>query len=164
MWAVGCCSSPPWVAWDTGTWALMRTAAKDLRDLLTLRGASFEIDECTAEVGGDRRAIERLVGRLFATLAAAAGRGERIAVRISEAAQDVEITIARPAGLEIDKLNAAQGPTHDAVLLGADFAIRLAHNLARELGGRFHLGDHVVRLALPLASRVAATGGSRHHP
>ena len=144
--------------------ALMRTAAKDLRDLLTLRGASFEIDECTAEVGGDRRAIERLVGRLFATLAAAAGRGERIAVRIAEAAQDVEITIARPAGLEIDKLDAAQGPTHDAVLLGADFAIRLAHNLARELGGRFHLGDHVVRLSLPLASRVAATGGSRHHP
>lgn len=143
---------------------LMRDVADDLGDLLALRGASFAIDHGEVEVGGDRRAIERLIGRLFATLAAAARRDERVEVRIAETAQDVTIDIARPTGLDIAELDAAQGASHDAVLLGAEFALRLAHNLARELGGRFEMGDDLIRLVLPLASRVAATGGSRHHP
>jgi len=144
--------------------ALMRDVVTDLGDLLALRGAFFAIDDGDVLVGGDRRAIERLIGRLFATLAAAARRDERIEVRIAETPQDVAIEIARPIGLVIAELDAAQGASHDAVLLGADFAIRLVHNLARELGGRFDLGDGLIRLTLPIASRVAATGGSRHHP
>lgn len=143
---------------------LMRDVVADLGDLLALRGAILAIDDGDVLVGGDRRAIERLIGRLFATLAAAARRDERIEVRIAETPQDVAIEIARPIGLVNAELDAAQGASHDAVLLGADFAIRLVHNLARELGGRFDLGDDLIRLTLPIASRVAATGGSRHHP
>lgn len=143
---------------------LMRGVADDLGDLLGLRGAAFEIDPNAVEVEGDRRAIERLIGRLFATLAAAAQRDERIDVRIDEAGSAVAIDIARPAGLDVDALDAAEGETRDAVLLGADFALRLARNLAHELGGAFEIGVDRLRLTLPAASRVAATGGSRHQP
>ena len=143
---------------------LMRSVAADLGDLLTLRGAAFDIDPDQTQVEGDRRAIERLIGRLFATLAAAAKRDERIGVRIQDAGPLVAIHIARPSGLDIDALDAAEGETRDAVLLGADFALRLARNLAHELGGAFEIGVDRLRLTLPAASRVAATGGSRHQP
>ncbi|WP_236547924.1 sensor histidine kinase [Sphingomonas sp. AX6] len=144
--------------------ALMRDVARDLEDLLALRGAAFEIRDDEVEVDGDRRAIERLIGRLFATLAASAQRDERLMVRIAAHPGAVEIEIARPAGLDIEALDAAEGPAHDAVLLGADFALRLARNLARELGGRFDLLPDRLRLALPAVTRVAASEGSGHHP
>ncbi len=143
---------------------LMRGVADDLGDLLALRGASFEIDASDIEVDGDRRAIERLIGRLFATLAAAAQRDERIDVRIHQSDSAIVIQIARPSGLDIDALDAAEGETRDAVLLGADFALRLARNLAHELGGAFEMGVDRLCLTLPAARRVAATGGSRHQP
>jgi signal transduction histidine kinase len=143
---------------------LMRGVANDLGDLLALRGAAFAIEDGDAEIDGDRRAIERLVGRLFATLAAASGRDERIDVRIEQAGALVAIDIARPAGLDIEALDSAEGETRDAVLLGAEFALRLARNLAHELGGAFEIGADRLRLTLPAASRVAATNGSRHQP
>lgn len=143
---------------------LMRGVANDLGDLLALRGAAFAIEDGDAEIDGDRRAVERLVGRLFATLAAAAGRGERIDVWIEQAGAVVAIDIARPAGLDIEALDSAEGETRDAVLLGAEFALRLARNLAHELGGTFEIGADRLRLTLPAASRVAATNGSRHQP
>lgn len=143
---------------------LIRGVAADLGDLLALRGAAFEIGSDEAEVEGDRRAVERLIGRLFATLAAAAQRHERIAVGIESTGPMVVVDIARPTGLDVEALDAAEGETRDAVLLGADFALRLAGNLAHELGGTFEISGNRVRLALPAASRVAATGGSRHQP
>lgn len=142
--------------------ALMRDVADDLNDLLALRGAAFAIDESYAEVDGDRHAIERLIGRLFATLVAAAQRGETIAVRITPYPDEIDIAITRPVGLDVDTLDAIEGPAHDAVLLGADFALRLARNLARELGGRFDLQPDRLRLSLPSVTRVAAIEGSGH--
>lgn len=143
---------------------LMHGVANDLGDLLALRGATFAIEDGGAEIDGDRRAVERLVARLFATLAAAAGRGERIDVRIEQAGAVVAIDIARPASLDIEALDSAEGETRDAVLLGAEFALRLARNLAHELGGSFEIGTDRLRMTLPAASRVAVTNGSRHQP
>jgi signal transduction histidine kinase len=104
---------------------------------------------------GDRRAVERLLARLLATLVSASGQGERIGVHMAlEAAETVSITIDRPQALADypgDSVLDIDDEREDMTLLGTGFALRLARNLARELGGALVIGPESLTLRLPAA-------------
>ncbi|WP_338061595.1 HAMP domain-containing sensor histidine kinase [Sphingomonas pollutisoli] len=136
---------------------LLARIVGDLAPLADLRSATID---CRAApdlvIAGDDRAVERLIGRLFATLLASAQAGERIGVtaRIEDAQAVIvfdrpRALVAYPADglLRIDAETEAEQA--GAPLLGTGFALRLARNLAGELGGSLTLGDAVLTLRLP---------------
>lgn len=138
---------------------LVRRAADDLAPLAAERGAAMTIDAEPAIVHADDRAVERLVARLLATLLAAAGRGERLRVQVTRKSRNARLSVTRPrafAAAAGDALLAidADASTEGGPLLGAGFALRLARNLAMELGGRLEIEDHRLTLRLPLAQPV----------
>ena len=131
-------------------------ALADLEPLRRLRGATVMLlpDGDDATVVADDRALERLVGRLLAALVSAAGSGERLTVAIAAAGDTVLMVVDKPAALDV------AGEAADAEgtpLLGTAFALRLAGNLAAELGGA--LVTDVSRLTLRLPSAVDRTVG-----
>ncbi len=138
--------------------------ADDLAPLAELRGSvvSLPVDDQT--VIGDRRAVERLLARLLATLVSASARGERIGVRMApEPDGKIAITIDRPRALADypgDSVLGIDDEREDATLLGTGFALRLARNLARELGGSLVIGPESLTLRLPAA--VTAQVGQAH--
>ena len=119
--------------------------ARDLEPLAMLRGTALDIHpmgEHTAFT--DDRALERLLSRLLAALTAAAAPGERIDIAEAPAPEgQVALCFARPAALG----NGGEG----VPLLGTGFALRLARNLAAELGGELLFGEHLLTLRLPAA-------------
>ena len=113
----------------------------------------------------DDRNMERLLSRLLAALTAAAASGERIDIAEAPApAGQVAICFARPVSLGTggeDVLLSIDGDGvgtegEGAPLLGTGFALRLARNLAIELGGELIFGDHLLTLRLPAAADVIA--------
>lgn len=143
---------------------LLAVIADDLAELTTLRGSmiSLPIDDLAVE--GDRRAIERLLSRLMATLVSASGAGERIGVHLAhEGDAMIALSIERPQALADYPGDAVLGlddEREDATLLGVGFALRLARNLARELGGGLSIDAQTLTLRLPAA--VTAAVGQAH--
>ena len=132
---------------------------KDLEPLATLRGA-----ETTLDIGydvlakGDDRVIERLLARLLAVLVSAARAGETIAVLATREDSDAVVRMTRPEALTVTSGNASalaidaeEEAAAGAPLLGSGFALRLAMNLARELGGTLLIGEARLTLRLPAA-------------
>jgi len=140
---------------------LLERVAQDLQPLATLRGTSIEIqaDHGELAVAGDDRAVERLIGRLLATLVASGGRDERIGITATpDGDATITVTFDRPAALAAyagDSLLTidaeAEADREGAPLLGTGFALRLARNLAAELHGALHIGDKALTLRLPAA-------------
>lgn len=143
---------------------LLEAIAEDLAPLAKLRGAAVTLAGDDVAVAGDRRAVERLLSRLLATLVSAAGAGERIEVRtLLEGADMVAIAIDRPRALAEypgDSVLGIDDEREDASLLGTGFALRLARNLARELGGSLVIES--ASLTLRLRAVVASPSGQAH--
>ncbi|WP_256731205.1 HAMP domain-containing sensor histidine kinase [Sphingomonas sp. dw_22] len=143
---------------------LISGIADDLAELAALRGSiiSLPVDDLLVE--GDRRAVERLLARLMATLVSASGPGERIGVQLAlESDHKVAITIDRPAALADypgDSVLGIDDEREDATLLGTGFALRLARNLARELGGSLLIAPESLTLRLPAS--VSEQVGQAH--
>jgi signal transduction histidine kinase len=138
---------------------LMRTA-EDLDALRDLRGSTIDIEDGTPglTIAGDTLAVERVVARLMATAVAATQPGEHIVVRaIADGTDMVAVSIDRPqtfagysseALVTMDSENVGEG---QASLLGVGFTLRLARNLAAELGGGLTIGEESLTLRLPAA-------------
>ena len=127
--------------------------ADDLAQLSALRGSALSLPIDDLAVTGDRRAVERLLARLMATLVSASGPGERIGIRTALESDDkVTITMDRPAALSDypgDSVLGIDDEGGDSTLLGTGFALRLARNLARELGGSLVIEPESLTLRLP---------------
>lgn len=133
---------------------LLKAVVDDLAPLSLQRGSAIRIEGEDAAVSCDRRALERLIARLMATLVSASGHGERIGVRIAPADRsNLVLTIDRPAALRHDRGDALRDLDEhgDTALLGTGFALRLGHDLARELGGSLAFGPAGIILSLPAA-------------
>lgn len=134
---------------------VLATIVDDLAPLSELRGSVIALPIADLSVTGDRRAVERLLARLLATLVSASGQGERIGVHMAaEGVDKIAITIDRPQALADypgDQVLDIDDEREDATLLGTGFALRLARNLARELGGALVIGPESLTLRLPAA-------------
>lgn len=140
---------------------LLQRIALDLEPLAALRGTALALDIAAGDVAirGDDRAVDRLFARLLAALVAAGSAGETIAVRMGrEGDETVAIHIDRPralaayAGDALLMIDAeAEAEATGAPLLGTGFALRLARNLAVELGGSLTIGVDRLTLRLPAA-------------
>ncbi|UVO49153.1 sensor histidine kinase [Sphingomonas sp. SUN019] len=140
---------------------LLARLAGDLAPLAVLRGCTIDIApvDDTLLLGCDDRVAERLLSRLLAALVSAGGPGERIAVGAHAGdAGLARIDFTRPATLaavpdaallSLDAEREADLP--GAPLLGTGFALRLARNLASELGGSLMIGATRLTLTLPAA-------------
>lgn len=153
---------------------LLARIAEDLAPLTTLRGTTLDcvVADPLLAIRADDRAVERLIGRLLATLVAAGGAGERLGVAATRDDGAVAIVFDRPMALAaygeesvltIDAESEAEraddrggGP-----LLGTGFALRLARNLAAELRGSLVLGDKSLTLRLPGAFSADMEQASR---
>lgn len=137
---------------------LLAMIADDLASLCELRGTALEIEPTDIAVAGDRRAVERLLARLLATLVSAGGREESIHVRIGlEGDGFAAIVLDRPQALDAwpgDSVFDVDDGEEDLSLLGTGFALRLARNLARELAGTLTFGTATLTLRLPAADAV----------
>ena len=152
---------------------MLERIAQDLAPLATLRGTVLDIHPMGDHAAlTDDRALERLLSRLLAALTAAAVSGERIDIAEAPApAGQVAICFARPqalaaggeeALLSLDDDSAmARADTDGAPLLGAGFALRLARNLAVELGGELVFGEDLLTLRLPAALEDAVGQAGR---
>ncbi len=140
---------------------LLQRIVHDLAPLATLRQASIllDIDAGDVAIKGDDRAVDRLFTRLFAALVSAGSAGETIAIRLGREGEDtVAVHIGRPRALAAypgDALLAidaeSEAEIEGAPLLGTGFALRLARNLAVELGGSLTIGVDRLTLRLPAA-------------
>jgi signal transduction histidine kinase len=140
---------------------LLARIADDLAPLARLRGAALAIDAGAdgIAIAGDDRAVERLIARLMATLVSSASPDEHIAVVASgEGDRIVALAFDRPRALGAyaeDRLLTidaeVEAEREGAPLLGTGFALRLARNLATELGGSLTIGEHSLTLRLPAA-------------
>jgi signal transduction histidine kinase len=150
---------------------LIERVAADLAPLAELRGAEIAPaeDMPALDVIGDAPALERLIGRLMAALVAAGARGERIGIEAAAEEDQVAVSFDRPAGLaaysgeallaiDAEQEAAAEG----APLLGTGFALRLARNLAAELGGSLTMGTERLTLRLPAAGTDGVGQVSNH--
>ncbi|KQM97537.1 histidine kinase dimerization/phospho-acceptor domain-containing protein [Sphingomonas sp. Leaf25] len=139
---------------------LFQTIVADLTTLCELRGAVLEIEPTDVTVSGDRRAIERLLARLLATLVSASATGEALYVRMGmEGDGNVAIVFDRPAAFAAwpgDSVFDVDDSEEDASLLGTGFALRLARNLANELGGALLFGSATLTLRLPAVQGMEA--------
>lgn len=137
---------------------LIERIVRDLEPLAQLRGSVIQPAAVAAKmiVAGDDRAVERLVGRLLSAVVSASTHGEVIAIHAVAEEADILLSANRPAALaaigddallSIDAESEAAMP--GAPLLGTGFALRLARNLARELGGELILDADRLTLRLP---------------
>jgi signal transduction histidine kinase len=144
---------------------LLDRVARDLQPLATLRGTSLDVampaGDC--DIRGDDRAVERLIGRLLAALVSAGRNGEQLGVVVRPVADTVTIEFDRPAALAAHATDVLlsidaehESDSDGAPLLGTGFALRLAQNLAVELGGVLTIGADRLTLQLPAADTVDA--------
>lgn len=140
--------------------ALTDRLLADLAPLAALRGVvpTRAPDRPSRLAAVDDRAAERLVGRLLSAILSVAVAGEAIGIRVRDLDDAVGLEVDRPRLLaEVagnDPPHApddAEGGRLGAPLLGTDFALRLARNLARELGGSLFIGEDRLTLRLPAA-------------
>jgi signal transduction histidine kinase len=135
----------------------------DLVPLAELRGVETWVaaESDLPLVAADDRALERLVGRLLSTVLSAGAAGERLECSLGSVAGMVTLAMDRPRALllEEESVDAAllAIDQHDgegaagAPLLGVGFALRLARNLAAELGGELVIDQDRLTLRLPAA-------------
>lgn len=136
----------------------------DLAPLARLRGAGIGFDpDGEHAVRADDRAVERLVGRLLAALLSVCAAGERLKVKVKTKGDgSIALQVDRPAALvaladesllsiDADAVADAAGAAEGMPLLGTGFALRLARNLAAELGGSLAIGPARLTLRLPAA-------------
>lgn len=150
--------------------ALLERIGTDLAPLAASRGTVLQIDTIPGELTlrGDERAVERLIGRLLATLVASSTAGERIALTATRAEPDgVMLVFDRPqalAGYAGDALLSIAPDDGDSeaggYLLGTGFALRLARNLAIELGGSLAIDATTLTLHLPTMRSIDAEQAS----
>lgn len=137
---------------------LLARTLDELAPLMRLRGCTVDLAPVppALALACDERIAERLVGRLVAALIASAADGERLAIDVRDEGADVAIDITRPlalatipdtALLTLDAEREVEMP--GAPLLGTGFAIRLARNLATELGGALIIDADRLTLRLP---------------
>jgi len=140
---------------------LLDRVTRDLAPLASLRGTSLNVampaGDC--EILGDDRAVERLVGRLLAALVSAGRNGEHLGIVVRPVADTVTIEFDRPAALAAYATDVllsidAEQEGDGAPLLGTGFALRLAQNLAVELGGVLTIGLDRLTLQLPAANKT----------
>ncbi|SEM52261.1 hypothetical protein SAMN05192583_0502 [Sphingomonas gellani] len=146
---------------------IVRDILADLQPLAALRGTVplLSVAPDLPAASGDARAVERVIARLLATAISSGASGERIGVDVAGAIGGVSIAIDRPRGLsgvpdgedalltldDVTPVGELMEGVHGVPLLGATFALRLAHNLARELGGALTVGPDRLTLRLPAA-------------
>ncbi|WP_235529516.1 sensor histidine kinase [Sphingomonas sp. Leaf242] len=144
---------------------LLDRVVADLKPLAALRGTSVAIvapaGDC--DILGDDRAVERLIGRLMAALVSAGRPDERLCIVVRPVGETVTIAFDRPAALAAHatdvllSIDAEQESDDDgAPLLGTGFALRLAQNLAVELGGALTIGMESLTLQLPASETQSA--------
>ncbi|VVT07281.1 conserved hypothetical protein [Sphingomonas sp. EC-HK361] len=151
--------------------ALIRGLIRDLEPLASLRGSRVTLDaiDAAVAVAGDDRAVERLIGRLLSAIVSAGGPGEAIGITLRRENDAIAIDVDRPAALaaigddallRIDAESEAAMP--GAPLLGTGFALRLARNLALELGGELQLEARRLTLRLPAVPYAPMEQASIH--
>jgi signal transduction histidine kinase len=137
---------------------LLAEIAADLAPLAQLRGAAVSVEGVDPVVRGDRRAIERLLARLLATLVSAAGAGETIRVQALRAEGEPPLlAFDRPAAFAAypgEAMLAIDDEGEDVALLGTGFAMRLVRNLAKELDGALLFERERLMLRLPSPDAV----------
>lgn len=142
--------------------AMIRRTAAQLAPVLEPRGTriAVEFPETTSLlVAIDSEDAEALLWRVLASLAAACGGGERLALRldpvIGAGGAMARLACTLPARLagEANLFAATARPVESAInagLFGAGFALRLARAEARAAGGRLEREDERLAMALPL--------------
>ena len=135
---------------------MLKRAAKDLRPLMDLRQSVADMDFGPEGlyVAGDEVAIARVVSRLMALAIGASAIGERVSVRATLKDDFVRVAVERPRAFNRwpgEHLLSADGEDQEGSLLGTAFGLRLARNLATELGGGLKIGEHRLTLRLPAA-------------
>ncbi|MCL4673316.1 MAG: sensor histidine kinase [Sphingomonadaceae bacterium] len=108
-----------------------------------------------------QQAAEALVWRMLATLAGAAGAGERMQLTLDRTSREVLLGCEIPAGLagEHDIFSATARASSGALsagAFGAGFALRLVRAEARAIGGSLARVDDVLLLVLPLLTGIEA--------
>ncbi|HEX8484185.1 sensor histidine kinase [Sphingomonas sp.] len=137
---------------------LVSGVVADLQPLAALRGAVLMLhpDGASPDVDADDRALERLAARLLAALVGVAGRGEIVGVAI-HAGEGAGLVIDRPVALAgrgdeaLLSIDADREADDGEPLLGTGFALRLASNLAVELGGSLTIEPACLTLRLRAA-------------
>lgn len=149
--------------------ALLARVAADLSSLASARGCTVELAPVNdaLRIAGDERAMERLFGRLIATLAAAAQEGEAILVQAAPALSGgVDVAIGKPrafANLPEERLldmEAGSDAAPGSPLLGTGFALRLARDLAVRLGGALLIRADRITVTLPTAAAAGASAAA----
>lgn len=137
---------------------LIARVAADLAPLAAIRAVALVVEPVDErlQIMGDDRAVERLLSRLAAALVAAGGGGERIGITALADDAAVAIRFDRPQALRVADDAAllsldGDGDAVGAPLLGTGFALRLARNLAAELGGGLSIAADGLTLRLPMA-------------
>jgi signal transduction histidine kinase len=144
--------------------ALLRRTAGQLAPVLAPQGAGFELDfgdDACLITAIDPEDAEGLVWRLLASLAAAAGPGERIALQlapvIGAGRGEARLVCSIPARLaaagEANLFAATTRTGESAIspgLFGTGFALRLARAEARAAGGALRRDGDGLLLTLPL--------------
>jgi hypothetical protein len=153
---------------ETDLAALVRRTAAQLDPVLAPQGAGLALafpDTATLLIGLDPEDAEALVWRLLASLGAACGAGERIAVQldplIGAGGAMARLICALPARLTAeDNLFAATTRSAESAinagLFGTGFALRLARAEARAAGGTLRRDGAMLVLTLPLLTQVSA--------
>jgi len=135
---------------------LLARAARDLEPLMLLRQSVVDIDggEPGLAIAGDEVAVARLISRLMALAVGASGIGERIAIRAWSKDGQARIAVERPRAFAAwpgEAVLSLEGEDQEGTLLGTAFGLRLARNLAGELGGSLKIGEQRLTLRLPAA-------------
>lgn len=134
---------------------VMQGIAADLAPLADLRGTRIVLGGMDGHVDADRRAVERLLARLAATLVAHGGPGEVIRIdQIAVATGRIALRFTRPAALAVEPeaLAAAEADgADDLTPLGTRFTLRLVSRLSGELGGALVIDADSLTLGLPAA-------------
>ncbi len=148
--------------------ALVRRTAAQLDPVLAPQGAGLALafpDTATLLIGLDPEDAEALIWRLLASLGAACGAGERIAVQldplIGAGGAMARLVCALPARLAAeDNLFAATTRSAESAinagLFGTGFALRLARAEARAAGGAMRRDGATLILTLPLLTEIPA--------
>ena len=135
---------------------LLARAARDLEPLMLLRQSVVDIDGGAPglAIAGDEVAVARLISRLMALAVGASGIGERIAIRAWSKDGQARIAVERPRAFAAwpgEAVLSLEGEDQEGTLLGTAFGLRLARNLAGELGGSLKIGEQRLTLRLPAA-------------
>lgn len=146
---------------------LLEQVTADSRPLAATRGCALELAPGGDGVAlrCDERAAERLLVRLVATLVSSAEQEEAICLSTSGAEGEATISVTRPralADMSEEELLRVEASSDEQVpgapLLGTGFALRLARNLAIQLGGTLTIAPDRIMVALPVDDDAAHAG------